>query len=412
MGKYLKKFENHTQYETYINSEYAVLPNVSICVQQDDVHYNPVPETKLVVKYNVTGSSTTLVNSYYDVDKIEIDGVEMELRSRYYNFPTTGEHTVKYTFKQENTVPNETFHHCYDVISVEIPNNITTIGNYAFNCCRSLRNAIIGNGVTSIGNNAFCECSAMTSVTIGHSVTSIGSGAFAGCSGLTNLIMPNTVTSIGSGACASCNGLTSFTIPSGVTTITKGLFQSCNNLTSVNIPNSVTSISETAFYQCYGLTSITISSAVTSIADNAFNYCRSLTSIIVENGNSVYDSRNNCNALIETSTNRLIQGCSATTIPNTIETIRNYAFASCSGLTSITIPSSVTTIGNYAFNNCANLYTITSLATTAPAIQNYTFNNVKNGGILYVPIGSSGYNTWMGTGNYYLGKFGWTKVEQ
>lgn len=78
----------------------------------------------------------------------------------------------------------------------------------------------------------------------------------------------------------------------------------------------------------------------------------------------------------------------------------------------ITIPSSVTLIDFQAFGNCSNLASITSLATTAPRIDSHTFYGVKTGGTLYVPSGSTGYNTWIGTGNYYLGKYNWTLVEQ
>lgn len=72
----------------------------------------------------------------------------------------------------------------------------------------------------------------------------------------------------------------------------------------------------------------------------------------------------------------------------------------------------MTDIGYSAFENCSSLETITSLATTAPTIDNTAFRNIKTGGTLIVPSGSTGYNVWMGTGNYYLGKYGWTKVEQ
>ena len=92
--------------------------------------------------------------------------------------------------------------------------------------------------------------------------------------------------------------------------------------------------------------------------------------------------------------------------------IVNNTFTNCYSLTSIDIPNSVTSIGNNTFQDCTSLTSITSNATTAPTIQSNTFQNVKTGGTLYVPTGSSGYDVWMGTGNYYLGKYGWSKVEQ
>lgn len=113
--------------------------------------------------------------------------------------------------------------------------------------------------------------------------------------------------------------------------------------------------------------------------------------------------------------NEAFANCTALTsctIGSSVTSIGNYAFYGCSGLTSIVIPDSVTSIGENAFMDCSSLTSITSNATTAPTIQNNTFWNVKAGGTLTVPSGATGYDTWMGTGDYYLGKYNWTKVEQ
>jgi hypothetical protein len=95
-----------------------------------------------------------------------------------------------------------------------------------------------------------------------------------------------------------------------------------------------------------------------------------------------------------------------------VTSIGSSAFNGCRGLNSVTIPNSVTSIGERAFYGCSGLTSITSLATTAPTIQNDTFLEMGSNGTLYVPSGSTGYDVWMGTGNYYLGKYNWTKVEQ
>ena len=125
------------------------------------------------------------------------------------------------------------------------------------------------------------------------------------------------------------------------------------------IPNSVTNIAGHSFTDCHSLTSITIPESVTSIQNGAFSFCPGLTSIIVEKDNPKYDSRNDCNAIIETNSNTLIAGCKNTVIPNSVTNISGYAFYGCSSLTSITIPGSVTSVGDNAFFSCAKLTNIT-----------------------------------------------------
>ena len=140
-----------------------------------------------------------------------------------------------------------------------------------------------------------------------------------------------------------------------VTSIGNEVFSGCSVLTCIEIPSSVTSIRYYAFSSCSGLTGIEIPSSVTKIGEAAFSGCSRLTSINVEAGNEVYDSRDNCNAIIKKATNTLIQGCKNTKIPSSVTSIGYYAFYDCSGLTGIEIPSSVTSIRNFAFWFCSGL---------------------------------------------------------
>ena len=230
--------------------------------------------------------------------------------------------------------------------------------------------------VTSIGDYAF-QMSSITSITIPNSVTSIGKQAFYLCEGLTSVSIPNSVTSISQKAFEACSGLTSVNIPNSLKWIEKGTFAGCKNLTSITIPNSVTYIGKEAFKSCSGLTSLTIPNSVTSIDSQAFEGCSGLTSIVVEEGNSEYDSRDNCNAIIETSTNQLILGCQNTKIPNSVTSIGERAFYGCSGLTSIAIPNSVTTIEWYAFYRCSKLTSVT-IPNSVTSIKSFAFFGNRN----------------------------------
>ena len=282
------------------------------------------------------------------------------------------------------TIPNSVssigegaFKGCNGLTSVAIPNSVTSIGSYAFDGTPWLDNQpdglvyvgkiaykykgempaytriAIKDGTYGIAGNTFYGCKGLTSINIPNSVTSIGSEAFSGCSGLTSVTIPNSVTSIGSSAFSGCSSLTSVIIPNSVTSIGNGAFFDCSSLTSFTIPNRVTTISNNLFYRCSSLTTVIIPNSVTSIGYSAFEGCSGLESIKVDSGNIKYDSRDDCNAIIETSSNTIIWGCKNTIIPNSVTSIGYGAFYNCSGLTSVTIPNSVTSIGSDAFYGTA-----------------------------------------------------------
>ncbi len=225
--------------------------------------------------------------------------------------------------------------------------SVTSIGKCAFAYCE-LSSVDIPQGVTCIEDQAFCECQYLITINLPEGLVSIGEEAFCECEYLTSVTLPSSVTVIGEDAFCDCIGLTSITLPDGLKTIGEGAFDYCEKLKSITIPSSVTTIGE-----------------------YAFGDCPLLTSIIVDEDNTVYDSRNNCNAIIETATNTLIGGCSNTVIPSSVTAIDDWAFCGC-GLTSITLPDGLKSIGEYAFDYCPNLASIT-IPSSVTEIGSYAF---------------------------------------
>lgn len=298
-------------------------------------------------------------------------------------------------------IGNFAFENCSDLKSVEIPASVTSIGSAAFKDCSGLESMNIDEANTTYenpeGSNAIVEKSSKTLVAgckntkIPDDVKIIGAYAFCGCSDLKSIEIPDNVSEIQVAAFDDCSNLTAIHIPAGVDKIALGVFMGCSNLNSITIdsanrsyespgnanaiidkgtmtllegsnntviPEGVKVIWQNAFAERIHLKSITIPASVTSIVRMPFSDCDSLEEIKVDADNAIFDSRNNCNAIIESATNTLIAGCGKTVIPEGIETIGDSAFERVKTLTHVTIPKSVTEIRGYAFERCENLSTV------------------------------------------------------
>lgn len=279
-----------------------------------------------------------------------------------------------------------------DVVIPEEVNGyvVTCIGDRAFRTI-SAKSFVMPNTVTNIGYRAFYRCSELEGITVSNTLTTIADMAFAECTKLKSIVLPETISEIGALAFNECSSIESIEIPNNapLETIQQASFMSCSKLKSFNIPGSVKVIKSMAFAECSSITNLYIPSSVIKLEYDAeglfphpFYRCSNLKSILVDKDNPVYDSRDNCNAIIETSINKLIVGCmnsiilegvveiginafyeqqsvqTSIEIPSTVTTIGDMAFSE-SSLTSIIIPSSVTIIGLGVFNRCESLTSAT-----------------------------------------------------
>lgn len=360
------------------------------------------------------------------------------------------------------TIGKSAFAYCYSVTSITIPESVTTIEERAFYDCRGLTSITIPESVTSIGMMAFNMCMNLSTITLPNNITTIESATFQDCSSLASIAIPSNVTTIDQSAFSHCSSLSSVTIPNSVTSIGQSAFASCTGLTSVYIPQSVTSIGEDAFYECSGLTSVQIqnlaawcridfsnSSAnpltyahhlylngeevkdlvipdgVKDIGSCAF-YCCNLTSVTIpqsmENiGDWAFYA---CDGLTSVHTQNLAAWCRISfsgntsnplyyahhlylngeevkdlVIPESITTIKDWAFYRCTGITSVDIPASVTSICYGAFWYCLNLNSIRVHWDNPLDWGVGLFDSeVRKKGTLYVPKGSK---------ERYMGYYGW-----
>lgn len=214
-------------------------------------------------------------------------------------------------------------------------------------------------------------------ITVGsksYTVTKIGDYAFVKQTNLTGISIPETVVTIGKEAFADCISLESVVMSKGLKEISQEAFRGCTSLKTVALPSGLEIIGFASFCNCQKLESITIPESVGDVHVTSFEGCDALCSIVVEKGNAVYDSRENCNAIIETKSNTLLHGCKNSTIPSSVTEIGVRAFRGCRGLEQMDVPESVEIIGEQAFLDCKELKSVV-LHDGLKAVGLYAFGN-------------------------------------
>lgn len=325
--------------------------------------------------------------------------------------PSSLEHNgVSYSV---TAIGENAFNNCRDLHSVSIPNTVVSIGYGAFCGSEKLVSVNIPEGVTTIENFTFKDCSSLQTISIPNSVTSIGEGAFYGCSGMSSLNIGIGLIRVKTRAFGSCNitslnildlerwceimfddytsvprnkkfyingqEINHLVIPEGVTTIKDCSFGGFKGLTSVVLPNSVESIGAHAFIQCKELTSISMGNRVISIGYNAFHSCEKLSTVIIpQSVNDIgYGAFSYC------------IGLTSIIIPNGVTTIGTYAFSGCNKLNYVVIGEHVNNIGEFAFSDCTELANIYCYKESLPSAATNTFQaSYINLASLHVPTSS------------------------
>lgn len=246
------------------------------------------------------------------------------------------------------------------IVSVTIPNSVTTIESGAFTGCTSLKSIILPESVITIGDNAFKGCTKLGELSLSCGVVTIGSGAFQGCTALKKITLPNSVKTIGDQAFYNCTSITEIDFEHTVTSIGKSAFENCNKIKAVILPDSVISIGDSAFKNCLELQKLTVGSGVKNVGRYAFDNCHEYLYFVTQQGKYVGDSVNLCTILIEFLDKDWWDGHE---INNKTRIIASGAYDQSYYLNSVIIPESVTSISDEAFSDCQSLTSVYYLGT-------------------------------------------------
>lgn len=273
-----------------------------------------------------------------------------------------------------------------NIYDVELPVSLNRIGVGAFSGS-SVITVDIPDSVTSIGNSAFTYCRSLTSCTIGSGVTSIGERAFYYCSGLTNTILPNSLRTIGASAFTNCSGFNNITIPSGVTSIDARAFQDCGGLTRINVNGTTPPILNTTYGVFDNTNECPIYVSQSSYDDymSAETWSRYYSRIVYDGMpyKALFETSSGLKRYIKCDTGTSVSklssmpsGITSTRFGNCIDEIASFDKTS---LGNVVIPSNVKRIGNGAF---ASAYTESiTFSEGLETIGNqafYYFNNANN----------------------------------
>ncbi len=260
-GNALQKMIDYT-----INYPYAIEPGTYTIDIRFSENYTGTVERTFTIMPDLTGDPQE------DFTYRELEDGSLEI-TKYAGKETELVIPEKIDDKIVSKIAAHAFSDCKNLVSVIIPESVTSIEQRAFASC-SLKSVTLPQGIKSLEKELF-NYSGLTSITIPEGVTIIGEGAFGGCTNLTSVTIPEGVITIGEAAFGGCINLRNVEIPKGVKNIEDGAFSNCN-LTSVTIPEGVTSIGIMAFLDNRALKEVVIPKSVTSIGRYVFQGCNNI----------------------------------------------------------------------------------------------------------------------------------------
>lgn len=291
--------------------------------------------------------------------------------------------TVKFVTlpRQTSKIGKNAFANCSGLVGVSMSDFVTSIGESAFKSDSALTNFRAPTSLQTLSQTAFSGCTSLSKVKNldATSITEIPNECFAGCSKLEEIVLPANISKIrvgafagsglktinledtkleelGSSAFKSCSALTQVTVPSTLKTMGQAVFM-FSGITEVKnfAGTSVSKIESTAFYSSK-LIQIEFPESLVSIDNSAFASCSELT--------RVGGLQNTKVTQIEDSA---FSGCSKlknVIFPQTLLTLGGSAYSGCSALTSVTFNSNLKTIGANAFEGCSSLSQLTGFENT------------------------------------------------
>ena len=380
--------------------------------------------------YNLIGAMIKCTDGIIGYAHTVIDNLE-------YSLVDDTATVIGYTFASQSvSIPKSVDYEGYKF-------DVTSIGGHAFDNCTSLLSVVIPDSVTSISDGAFFDCEGLkdvyytstedewnkitigndnenlTNATIHYNFEPEPSNKQTGSCGDNVTYSLDTETGVltisGTGKMKDYSGedspfyqnsnIKSVIIENGVTSIGNLAFSSCNSLIEVSLPSSIISLGVSAFSGCENLMSISIPANVADIQSIAFAGCKKLTSIEVDSNNENYSSING--VLFDKNITELVcypagKNDASYTVPNTVKSFAYGSFYDCENLTSVIIPSGVTSIGGASFWNCKNLKSIV-IPKSVTKIDLFSFNGCESlKDIYYTGTQDEWNNITIGDGNINL----------